>query len=66
LSHAVGHKRRGSPRQSCQDLTLPLSLTLATSNPQPASSHHPGDAPGPHLQAPHFPYLTIPSPSRQC
>jgi hypothetical protein len=36
-------KGRGSPRQSCQDLTLPLSLTPATSNPQPASSRRPGE-----------------------
>jgi hypothetical protein len=47
----------------CTPHSTPLSTTL---NPQPASSHCPGDAPGPHLQAPHPPYLTIPSPSRQC
>jgi hypothetical protein len=56
----------GEPEATLPRSHSPLSLTLATSNPQPASSHRPGDAPGPHLQAPHPPYLTIPSPFRQC
>jgi hypothetical protein len=59
--------REGSSRgKFCPRSHSPLSLTLATPNPQPASSHRPGDAPGPHLQAPHRPYLTVSSPSRQC
>jgi hypothetical protein len=56
----------GEPEAILPRSHSPLSLTLATSNPQPASSNHPGGAPGPHLQAPHSPYLTPPSSYRRC
>jgi hypothetical protein len=46
-------------------ISSPLSLTLYTYNPQLASSHCPGGAPGPHLPAARPPYLTILSPSRR-
>jgi hypothetical protein len=55
-------KEGGSPRQSCQDRTPPLSLTPALSNPQPASSRHPGECQDPTckpLSTPTSPLLSL-------
>jgi hypothetical protein len=52
----------GSPRQSCQDHTPPLSLTPALSNPQPASSSRPGEHQDPTckpLTSPTSPLLSL-------
>jgi hypothetical protein len=54
-------KEGGSPRQSCQDLTLPLSLTPALSNPQPASSSRPGEHQDPTCKSLTSPPSPLPS-----